>query len=289
MNASMASILGLHEAEHVDPERSFVSFFASGYRERAERELMIWSHGVSSSMEAELTSASENAARRVVICGAPLKGEPGSVEAVLISVVDITDRRQTEASMQNMVVTDPLTGALNRLAFTQYFPKLLANADRIGKHVAALYTDLDGFKEINDNLGHQAGDEVLRHVAKVMRKCTRRSDLVARIGGDEFVVALTNIDLPASAGLVAGNILSALHKPLELEDKTIALNASIGISIFPLDTRDPDELLRLADLALYCRKSERGGGFNFFETWMQDRARGMGSAGDGHGRLPKAS
>ncbi len=265
-NAAMASILGLRETEPIDLDRSFVSYFTPRDQERAERELMIWTHGVSSSLEVELTVADGAFPKRVVICGAPLRNLDGDVEAILVSVVDITDRRRTEASMQNMVVTDPLTGALNRLAFTQYFPKLLANAERNGRLVATLYADLDGFKEINDNLGHQAGDHVLRHVSKIIRKCTRKSDLVARIGGDEFVIALSNLEHPENAGLVAGNILATLEQPLELNDKELSLHASIGISIFPIDTTDPDELLRYADQALYRRKGSSGAWLQFFRS-----------------------
>ena len=266
-NVAMEAFLGMTEAQLVGSGRSFASYFAERDREQAKRELMIWAHGVSSSLEAELAPTVPAAPpRRVVVCGAPLKGDDGRITAILMSVVDITDRRQTEASMQSMAVTDPLTGALNRLAFTQYFPQLLANADRTGRCVATLYTDLDGFKEINDTLGHQAGDQVLQHVSNVIRKCTRKSDLVARIGGDEFVVALTNLDTPSSSGLVAGQILSTLREPFHVEATRLNLNASIGISIFPIDSMDPDVLLRYADLALYRQKGAQGGGFSFFDV-----------------------
>ena len=294
-NTAMASLLGVTEAQLEESDRLFPSFFVKRDRERAERELMIWGHGVSSSLEAELAPLPDDTApRRVVVCGAPLKGEDDHITAILMSVVDITDRRQTEASMQNMVVTDPLTGLLNRLAFTQYFPKVLANADRTGRFVATLYADLDGFKEINDTLGHQAGDQVLQHVSNVIRECTRKSDLVARIGGDEFVVALTNIDTPSSSALVARHILSALQEPFRVDDNTLNLNASIGISIFPVDSSDPDVLLRYADLALYRQKGAQGGGCSFFDPKMREedtpRPNGNGQHGNGADRnLPRAS
>jgi len=294
-NAAMGSFLGMTEPELIDSDRLFTSYFVKRDRDRAERELMIWGHGVSSSLEAELAPVQDDAsARRVVVCGAPLKGEDRRVSAILMSVVDITDRRQAEASMQNMVVTDPLTGLLNRLAFTQYFPKLLANADRTGRFVATLYADLDGFKEINDTLGHQAGDQVLRHVSNVIRKCTRKSDLVARIGGDEFVVALTNVDTPSSSARVARHILSRLHEPFEVEQKMLNLNASIGISIFPMDSTDPDVLLRCADLALYRQKGARGAGCSFFDPEMRNNGESRSKTNGQHkngidAKLPRAS
>ena len=294
-NAAMASLLGMTEAQLADSDRQFASYFEKRDRERAERELMIWGHGVSSSLEAELAPVpADTSPRRVVVCGAPLKGEDDRVTAILMSVVDITDRRQTEASMQSMVVTDPLTGLLNRLAFAQYFPKVLANADRTGRFVAALYADLDGFKEINDSLGHQAGDQVLQHVSNVIRKCTRKSDLVARIGGDEFVVALTNIDTPSNSALVARHILSTLQEPFKVEDRILNLNASIGISIFPIDSTDPDVLLRYADLALYRQKGAQGAGCNFFDPKMRNEEEPRRDGGgqyknSAEARLPRAS
>lgn len=280
LNAAMASLLGLDESQIMDSGWDFDSFFAERDRERANRELMIWSHGVSSSLEAELAPQADGTAHRVVICGSPLKDEEGAVSAILMSVVDVTERRNAEASIQNMVVTDPLTGVLNRLAFTSYFPKLLANADRTGRLVGVLYVDLDGFKAINDTWGHQAGDEVLKHVSGVIRNCTRKSDLVARLGGDEFVVALTNIDTPANSAHVARNILAGLAKPVAIASKELSIKASIGISIFPNDSSDADILLKYADLALYRRKGAKGAGYNFFDPDMraqEDRRQKLGS------------
>ena len=271
MNSVMSGLLDKDEQELTGAGIAFTSLFAKRDRERAARELMIWAHGMSSSLEVELeVREADQTPRRVVICGSPLKNEDGDVEAILMSVVDITERRQAEASIQNMVVTDPLTGVLNRLAFTHYFPKLLANAERTGRLVGVLYVDLDGFKEINDTMGHQAGDQMLKHASEVIRKSTRKSDLVARLGGDEFVIALTNIETPSGAALVARNILGNLAVPSMIGHKEIAVKASIGISIYPTDTTDPEVLLRYADLALYRRKGARGAGYNFFDPDMRE-------------------
>ena len=271
LNAAMASLLGIDLKQVIESGRDFETFFAERDHARANRELMIWGHGISSSLEAELAPEADGKSRRVVICGTPLKGADDMVAAILMSVVDITERRNAEASIQNMVVTDPLTGLLNRLAFTNYFPKLLANADRTSRLVGVLYVDLDRFKAINDTLGHHAGDEVLKYVSGIVRKCTRKSDLVARLGGDEFVVALTNIDTPINSARVARNILAGLADPVTIGSKELSIKASIGISIFPNDSNDADNLLRYADLALYRRKGSKGAGYNFFDPDMREQ------------------
>ena len=269
LNAAMAALLGMSEAKVKRSRRSFASFFVKQDQDRAERELMIWLNGMSSSFEGELSPlADDQPPHRVVACGSPLKMGVDDKATILISVVDVTERRRSEASIQSMVVTDPLTGVLNRLAFTQYFPKVLASAERTGHQAAVLYVDLDGFKEINDTFGHHAGDNVLKHASDTIRACTRKSDLVARLGGDEFVVVLTNVDTSSNAALVARHILNRLRAPCKIDEKDLKLDASIGISIYPADTTDPDQLLRYADLALYRRKGAKGAGYNFFDPDM---------------------
>jgi diguanylate cyclase (GGDEF)-like protein len=271
LNSVMSGLLGKTAQDLEKAGASFASLFVKRDQDLAARELMIWAHGLSSSLEAELAPSNGGVAtRRLVICGSPSKNACGEVDAILMSVADITERRKAEASIQSMVVTDPLTGMLNRLAFTNYFPKLLANAERTARLVGVLYVDLDGFKEINDTLGHQAGDQILRHVSDVIKRSTRKSDLVARLGGDEFVIALTNIETPSGAALVARNILGNLAMPTVIGHKEISVRASIGISIYPTDTADPEVLLRYADLALYRRKGARGAGYNFFDPDMRD-------------------
>lgn len=146
---------------------------------------------------------------------------------------------------------DSLTGLANRLLFQKFLGKILPLARRHGHRFALLYLDLDGFKKINDTQGHLAGDKVLREVACRLQAVVRESDLAARLGGDEFALVVQHIDGRDGAEILAGRILSSLHRPIEFGEEPLHIGASIGIALFPDDAGDADQLLRLADEALY--------------------------------------
>jgi diguanylate cyclase (GGDEF)-like protein len=153
--------------------------------------------------------------------------------------------------------TDSLTGVANRMLFDDRVQQAIAMAKRANTQAALMFIDLDKFKPVNDTYGHAAGDFLLQAVAKRLKACVRGSDTVARIGGDEFVVLLPEIDARQSAFNVAEKILEALNQPFELPEATVRIGASIGISTYPDHGQDVDSLRQQADVALY-RAKERG-------------------------------
>jgi diguanylate cyclase (GGDEF)-like protein/PAS domain S-box-containing protein len=173
---------------------------------------------------------------------------------------DITARKQVDRRVAYLAYHDDLTGLPNRLMFAEHLDLALARAQRHGREVAVLYVDLDDFKHVNDTHGHEAGDQLLRQVARRLERATRATDLVARHGGDEFLVLAA--DLPADgppgareiAHTIADHIAQSLSVPATIEGATIAAGGSVGIAIYPGDAGSRDELLRRADAAMYRSK-----------------------------------
>jgi len=165
---------------------------------------------------------------------------------------------------------DTLTGLPNRLLFQDRVQQAARAAVRHGRKVGVIWIDLDKYKQINDTLGHRAGDEVLCEVARRLQGCLRQSDSVARVGGDEFTVLAPELAEPEDAERVAATILSAFAPPVQLAGGQIMLTASLGISVFPEHGEDPITLLRNADLAMYSAKGAGGGTFRMFRSALSD-------------------
>ena len=178
---------------------------------------------------------------------------------------DITTRVESEATIRRMAMEDPLTGLPNRAKFSEQLQAALDQADRTGRKVGVMLLDLDHFKNINDTLGHAAGDELLKQVSERIRGCLRKTDSVARLGGDEFAVISTNAQAFESVHLVGQRLIEALAKPFIVEGKEIHTGTSIGITIYPDDPGDQGQLLRNADLALYKAKEDGRG-----NCWLFD-------------------
>ena len=185
---------------------------------------------------------------------------------------DITARREAEAQIAHMAHHDALTGLPNRVLLRERLDAALAHAER-GQRIAVLYLDLDHFKSINDTLGHGVGDELLKEVAARLCGCLREVDTVARLGGDEFAVIQTEIASPSDVAGLAARIRDALTMPYELDGHQVPADVSIGISLAPDDTLDPDQLLKNADMALYRSKADGRGTYRFFEPQMDERVR----------------
>ncbi len=151
---------------------------------------------------------------------------------------------------------DMLTGLANRRLLMDHLEKAIPMANRRQENLAVIYLDLDGFKPVNDSLGHDAGDQVLVEVGNRILAAVRESDLAARVGGDEFVAVAQAVEDPAAAEAVARRILECVCVPLEIEGRTFQLGASIGISMFPGDGSDGEELVQMADAAMYRVKRE---------------------------------
>lgn len=178
-------------------------------------------------------------------------GEISYIEGVLI---DITDRKEAEQKVFYLANNDPLTGIPNRRYFKQKLEKELVRIKDSKEKIAVLYVDCDNFKKINDDLGHDAGDDFLLHLAKRLRNCLRKEDTIARIGGDEFNVLLTNVEDEDDVLKVAERLDRASSKPWEIRGKIYHVTLSIGVAIAPDDGEDVDDLIRKADRALYKAK-----------------------------------
>lgn len=181
---------------------------------------------------------------------------------------DITERKQAEQKIQRLAYYDALTELPNRVMLQSLMEQMLTVSRRNRQQGAILFVDLDRFKNINDSLGHAAGDELLREVAKRLRANLRTEDIVSRLSGDEFVIVLVNIARSDDAGLVAQKILSSLNQPIFLEGQEISISASIGISVYPWDGDNLDSLLKNADTAMYRAKDQGKGTYTFYAHEM---------------------
>ena len=202
--------------------------------------------------------------RYLIFRVAPISNKQGQVVAAIETLEDYTDREEAETRMRHLAHFDHLTGLPNRVLLFDRLGQGLFEATRYGQALALLFLDLNGFKDINDSLGHDVGDKALVEVAQRLRDCVRDCDTVARMGGDEFTVILTRVEGKADASVIAGRILEALAKPLCYAGKSFMLGASIGISIYPEHGMDADTLVKNADTAMYEVKAEGKNQFRFF-------------------------
>jgi diguanylate cyclase (GGDEF)-like protein len=178
-------------------------------------------------------------------------------DGVGLTVRDITNARQAAELIRHQALHDSLTGAVNRAGFALILSGALAEARESGELIAIGLLDLDRFKDINDQLGHAAGDQLLVQTAARLRTCVRPDDTVARLGGDEFVVILRNITYPDGVEVVAKKLIAQIAQPALLDGHAVQVTISIGISVYPADGTTSDELLRAADIAMY--EAKRGG------------------------------
>ncbi|HEX5092916.1 MAG TPA: diguanylate cyclase [Burkholderiales bacterium] len=174
---------------------------------------------------------------------------------------DITERKRREAEDRFLAHHDSLTGLPNRRLLDDRLRQALHLAQRRDARVAVMLVDLDDFKQVNDRFGHNTGDAVLREVAQRLSGCMRKSDTLARQGGDEFVVVIPELANEADCEVVAEKILRALEPPVPVEGDEVHLGASIGVSLYPADARDGETLLRNADAAMY--RAKQAGGHRF--------------------------
>ncbi len=190
----------------------------------------------------------------------PLMDDEGELSGAVASYDDVTLRVEQDRRTRHEADTDPLTGLANRRALERTLASALARAAARGRTSAVLMLDLDGFKAINDQHGHAAGDAALREVARRLRRCVRERDLVARLGGDEFVVLLTDVGGSSGAAAEAcARVDAALSEPIALEHAEVPLRAAIGVATFPADGADAPSLLAHADRAMYAAKGAKNG------------------------------
>jgi len=183
-------------------------------------------------------------------------------------LADITERKNFERELEALALYDVLTGVANRSLFQSRLQDALANARRTGQMVAIMLLDLDHFKDINDSLGHPAGDALLKEVAIRLKHNLRETDTIARLGGDEFAVIATNIKNVESIPIVAEKLINALAAPFWFEHQEICTGTSIGITTYPADDNDSETMLKHADFALYQAKAEGRGTWRFYDAEM---------------------
>jgi len=205
-------------------------------------------------------------------CVAPISGRGGEPAGQVIVFRDVTAQRAIAQQLSHRANHDALTGLPNRLLLADRIDQAIALAPRHGKKVAVLFLDLDGFKQINDTLGHLTGDLLLKSVARRLVGCVRASDTVCRQGGDEFVVLLSEVGVAPDAALLAGRILQAVGAPHMIEGHELHITTSIGIGVFPEDGAEAQALLRAADMAMYQAKANGRQCFHFFTPGMILRA-----------------
>jgi diguanylate cyclase (GGDEF)-like protein len=183
-------------------------------------------------------------------------------EATVALRADVAVRRETEArlrerdgELRHMAFHDPLTGLANRALFYQHAELAIARQNRYRDAMAVLYIDLDGFKQINDRLGHDAGDTVLKEVAARLKRCLRTSDTSARLGGDEFAVLAEQLTNPDDVNVVAGRIVESVGKPIEVRGESVVVTASVGVVLRQPGSTEVDDIIRFADRAMYGAKA----------------------------------
>lgn len=185
---------------------------------------------------------------------------------------DISERKNAEAQVFRLAHYDQLTHLPNRILFLDRFQHEIKKAQRNPQFITLMYLDLDSFKEINDTLGHDMGDLLLKETAGRLEACVRSDDTVARMGGDEFTIILNNLKDQISTDRIAQNILDKFNEPFYLGGEIVYITASIGISVYPVDGTEVDVLLKNSDRAMYAAKEQGRNHYHYFTPTMQDAA-----------------
>ncbi len=185
-----------------------------------------------------------------------IKNEEGVITHFVGVKEDITERKQKEESMRKLAYHDPLTGLPNRLLFKDRLSIALAQSNRNRQKLAVMLLDLDHFKDVNDTLGHNVGDQLLKAVGKRLIGLLRKNDTVARMGGDEFLLLLPEIKKLEDASTIAKRVMGTVRKPYAINGYKLRITASIGVAVYPHDGQDDDSLMTHADNAMYWAKKE---------------------------------
>ena len=196
----------------------------------------------------------------------------GEVVRVVAVARDVSELKRSERQLQKLAFYDPLTGLANRALLDDRLRMALTSARRSRKLLAVIYVDLDRFKYVNDTLGHPAGDQLLIEIGRRLSEPLRASDTVARMGGDEFTLLLTDLRTESDAAAVAERVIDAVAKPVQLGGETVFVGASLGISFYPRDGDDADTLRKHADVALYEAKEAGRGQYRVFAAQMLAKA-----------------
>jgi diguanylate cyclase (GGDEF)-like protein len=194
----------------------------------------------------------------------------GQGRTMLRSIRYAIERKRSETRLNYLAQFDPLTGVPNRQHFSEQLTRATARARRDGRQCTLLFLDLDDFKDVNDTLGHDAGDHLLKELATRLRGAIRTGDTVARLGGDEFAVLLEGISNPVDVESLAKGLLDVVAQPFNIAGRQLKTTASIGITMYPTDNADTMMMLKNADIAMYEAKEQGGNTFRFFTEGMHE-------------------
>lgn len=201
----------------------------------------------------------------------PVRNYTGKIIGVSSISRDITEQKKMEETIRRQAYHDPLTGLPNRMLFFDRLTLEMAESNRNRKKIAVIFMDLDHFKKINDTLGHMVGDKLLKEAANRLRASVRESDTVARIGGDEFSILLADIVQPDDAVVISNKILASFKVPYIINEHELHISTSIGISIYPQDGKQIDDLMKNADIAMYLAKEKGRNNFQFYNSIVNNR------------------
>ncbi|AMP10994.1 diguanylate cyclase domain protein [Collimonas arenae] len=203
---------------------------------------------------------------------APVKDSSGRVSHFVTALYDITEMKSYEAELEHQARHDTLTGLANRNVLSDRLSQAIVYGELYGHRVWVVFVDLDRFKFVNDTLGHNAGDQLLKEVALRLKAFTREADTIARLGSDEFVLILPErLDEELSVGLIQG-MMDSIARPLQIEGYDFFLSCSIGVAVYPNDGADPESLLKHADIAMYRAKEMGNNNYQFYTAAMNERA-----------------
>jgi diguanylate cyclase (GGDEF)-like protein/PAS domain S-box-containing protein len=202
----------------------------------------------------------------VDVAATPIHDRLGGVVGAVLVAHDVTAARELSDRLAHLALYDHLTGLPNRTLFADRLDRAIGQAKRSGDSFSVLYVDLDNFKEVNDRLGHQAGDQLLQTAAERLLRCVRDSDTVSRQGGDEFLALLINCCDVNAAILCAQKIVKTLSAPYVIDGKHLHLSATVGIAQYPTDAEDARALVRAADTAMYRGKGAGRGRYECFSA-----------------------
>lgn len=200
-----------------------------------------------------------------------VRDKQGRITHLVSTGIDHTELHFAQETIEKLAYYDELTSLPNRRLFFDRVQQAIHAAERDGGHFSVFYLDLDGFKTINDSLGHAAGDLLLKTVARRLRQQVRSKDTVARLGGDEFTIIVTDVHESHDIALVADNLIRALAQPVEIGDKPVVVTTSVGIAVYPADGTSIDTLSRHADLAMYHAKARGKNNFQFYTEELNRR------------------
>ena len=203
--------------------------------------------------------------------GVPFFDPAGSLKGYRGIDRDITERKRAEETIKYQAYHDLLTGLPNRTLFADMLEHEILEMHRLGKKLAVLFLDVDQFKNINDSLGHAAGDRLIQHIAAELKNSIREFDTVARIGGDEFTLLVPLMTRPEDASRIADKVMQIFKRPFLIDDHELRLTASVGISLYPEDGRDAAALIKSADIALHFAKDQGRDNYQFFNASISHR------------------